>query len=144
MLTILKSATLWYCVPNTHFPGRVPRPNNQLFNLKAPMKKTKKNKAGKKTLLGGANKSLKKFSKVTKRVGKLSTAQKVVGGAALLAAGITYLVRKQAKTSAVAGTSPDATGAEAALATLSEGGSEAGSEDPAPAAEGARKGRKGR
>ena len=47
------------------------------------MKKTKKNKAAKqKTMLGGAAKSLKKLGKGTsRRIGRLSTTQKVVGGA---------------------------------------------------------------
>ncbi|MDO7885963.1 hypothetical protein [Hymenobacter cheonanensis] len=40
--------------------------------------------------------SLKKFRKVTKQIGKLSTGQKVVGGLALLAAGLTYLAQQQA------------------------------------------------
>jgi hypothetical protein len=40
--------------------------------------------------------SLKKFRKVTKQIGKLSTGQKVVGGIALLAAGLTYLAQQQA------------------------------------------------
>ena len=57
------------------------------------MKKTKKNKAAmQKTLLGGAAKSLKKLRKGTsRRIGGLSTTQKVVGGAALVALGLSYL-----------------------------------------------------
>ncbi|MFD2721280.1 hypothetical protein ACFST9_21370 [Hymenobacter monticola] len=35
--------------------------------------------------------SIKKFRKVTKEIGKLSTGQKLVGGIALVAAGLTYL-----------------------------------------------------
>ncbi len=38
--------------------------------------------------------SVKKFRKVTRQVGKLSTAQKVVGSIALLAAGLTYLAKQ--------------------------------------------------
>ncbi|MDO7850616.1 hypothetical protein [Hymenobacter convexus] len=60
------------------------------------MKKTKKNKAAKKTsLLGGATKSLKKLGK-GKALGKLSTTQKVVGGAALVALGLSYLSKRRA------------------------------------------------
>jgi hypothetical protein len=40
--------------------------------------------------------SLKKFRKVTKEIGKLSTGQKLVGGIALVAAGLTYLAQQQA------------------------------------------------
>ncbi len=47
-------------------------------------------------ILDAANLTLKKFRKVTKQVGKLSTGQKVVGGLALLAAGLTYLAQQQA------------------------------------------------
>lgn len=59
-----------------------------------------KKKKGKKDELSGdvldaANLTLKKFRKVTKQIGKLSTGQKVVGGLALLAAGLTYLAQQQ-------------------------------------------------
>lgn len=40
--------------------------------------------------------SLKKFRKVTRQIGKLSTGQKLVGGVALLAAGLTYLANRPA------------------------------------------------
>ncbi|HEX8659069.1 MAG TPA: hypothetical protein VF690_16125 [Hymenobacter sp.] len=46
-------------------------------------------------ILDAAALSLKKYRKVTKEIGKLSTRQKVVGGIALLAAGLTYLAKKQ-------------------------------------------------
>ncbi|WP_046243662.1 hypothetical protein [Hymenobacter terrenus] len=39
--------------------------------------------------------SLKKFRKVTKEIGRLSTGQKLVGGIALLAAGLTYLAKME-------------------------------------------------
>lgn len=39
--------------------------------------------------------SIKKFRKVTKQIGKLSTGQKLVGGLALVAAGLTYLAKQQ-------------------------------------------------
>lgn len=60
------------------------------------MKKTKKNKVAKqKTMLGGAAKSLKKLGKGTsRRIGRLSTTQKVVGGAALVALGLSYLSKR--------------------------------------------------
>lgn len=46
-------------------------------------------------ILDAANLTLKKFRKVTKQISKLSTGQKVVGGLALLAAGLTYLAQQQ-------------------------------------------------
>lgn len=52
-------------------------------------KKSKKDQPSE-DLLGGAALSIKKFRKVTKEITKLSTGQKVVGGIALLAAGLTY------------------------------------------------------
>lgn len=41
--------------------------------------------------------SLKKFRKVTKEIGKLSTGQKLVGGLALVAAGLTYLASQNSE-----------------------------------------------
>ena len=60
------------------------------------MKKTKKNKPAKqKSMLGGAAKSLKKLGKGTsRRISRLSTTQKVVGGAALVALGLNYLSKR--------------------------------------------------
>ena len=83
------------------------------------MKKTKvkKNKAGKNTLLSGAAKSLKKL-----RTAKLSTTQKVVGGAALVALGLGYLSKRLNGTDipapADATTTADALAAEGSLATM--------------------------
>ena len=83
------------------------------------MKKTKvkKNKAGKNTLLSGAARSLKKL-----RTAKLSTTQKVVGGAALVALGLSYLSKhlNGADISAPkdATTTADAPAAEASLAAM--------------------------
>ena len=85
------------------------------------MKKTKKNKAAKKAgLLGGAAKSLKKLGKGTsKGFGRLSTTQKVVGGAALVALGLNYISKRRAKAgSPVSDTTPDATAAEENLAAM--------------------------
>lgn len=63
------------------------------------MPKDKKKKSKKDELSGdildAANLTLKKFRKVTRQIGKLSTGQKVVGGLALLAAGLTYLAQQQ-------------------------------------------------
>jgi len=84
------------------------------------MKKTKKNKASKKsTLLGGATKSLKKLGK-GKGLGKLSTTQKVVGGAALVALGLSYLSkrRKAGAAATETDTTTDAAAAEQNLAAL--------------------------
>jgi uncharacterized protein YjeT (DUF2065 family) len=47
-------------------------------------------------ILDMATLSLKKFRKVTKEISKLSTGQKLVGGIALVAAGLTYLAKQQA------------------------------------------------
>ncbi|SFQ66995.1 hypothetical protein [Hymenobacter arizonensis] len=46
-------------------------------------------------LLDAAAVSVRKFRKVTKEVYKLSTGQKIVGGLALLAAGLTYLAKME-------------------------------------------------
>lgn len=80
------------------------------------MKKTKKNKIGKKTsLLGGATKSLRRLGKgTTSKIGGLSTTQKVVGGAALVALGLNYLSKRRSKTA-----TPADTGAAAAEENLS-------------------------
>jgi hypothetical protein len=85
------------------------------------MKKTKKKKAAKKPgLLGGAAKSLKKLGKGTsKGFGRLSTAQKVVGGAALVALGLNYISKRRAKASSPAvDTTADASAAEENLAAM--------------------------
>ncbi|MCI1186749.1 hypothetical protein MON38_04915 [Hymenobacter sp. DH14] len=86
--------------------------------MKKTKDKTKKNKAGKKaTLLGGAAKSIKGLRKR-----KLSTTQKVLGGAALLALGVGYLAKRLGGTDLPA--RPDATttadiaGAESNLAAM--------------------------
>lgn len=50
-------------------------------------------------LLDVAAMSIKKFRKVTKEIGKLSTGQKIAGGIALAAAGLTYLAKQPSATS---------------------------------------------
>jgi hypothetical protein len=87
------------------------------------MKKTKKNKvgkAGKKTsILGGATKSLRKLGKGTANsIGGLSTTSKVVGGAALVALGLSYLNKRRSKTATTASTSADASAAEQNLSAM--------------------------
>jgi hypothetical protein len=42
--------------------------------------------------------SVRKFRKVTKEIHKLSTGQKIVGGLALVAAGLTYLAKQEPST----------------------------------------------
>lgn len=46
-------------------------------------------------ILDVAAASVKKFRKVTRQIAKLSTGQKLVGGIALAAAGLTYLARQE-------------------------------------------------
>lgn len=53
-------------------------------------------------ILDVAHLSVRKFRKVTKEIGKLSTGQKLVGGVALLAAGLTYLANRPAAPAAPA------------------------------------------
>ena len=83
------------------------------------MKKTKvkKNKAGKNTLLSGAAKSLKKV-----RIAKLSTTQKVVAGATLVALGLGYLSKRlngaDIPAPADATTTADALAAQGSVATM--------------------------
>lgn len=87
------------------------------------MKKNKRTKTDKTTtLLGGATKSLRKLGKdAANGIGGLSTAQKVAGGAALVALGLSILTKKRRGATATeeAVTTPDyATAAEANLASL--------------------------
>lgn len=78
--------------------------------------KSKKTKAGKKSLFGGAAKSLKKLSKGS-GLNKLTTTQKVLGGAALLAVGLGYLGNRRTSTPAATPNS-DVTAAEESLASM--------------------------
>jgi hypothetical protein len=58
-------------------------------------KHSKKDKLSK-DILDVATVSVKKFRKVTREISKLSMGQKVVGGVALLAVGLTYLAKSEA------------------------------------------------
>ena len=57
-------------------------------------KKHSKKGAASEDVLDLAHASLKKFRKVTREIGKLSTGQKLVGGLALAAAGLAYLATR--------------------------------------------------
>ncbi|MDQ2772871.1 MAG: hypothetical protein M3Y54_20495 [Bacteroidota bacterium] len=83
--------------------------------MKKTKDKAKKNKSPKKTsLLGGAAKSLKSLRKT-----KLSTTQKVVGGAALVALGVSYLAKRLSGTDLPARSDATTTGADADAAESS-------------------------
>ncbi|GAB3232287.1 hypothetical protein GCM10027346_19420 [Hymenobacter seoulensis] len=82
--------------------------------------KNKNKKAAKTSLFGGAAKSLKKLGKGT-GLNRLTTTQKVLGGAALLAAGLSYLGKRRISTPATP-PATDATAAEQNLSSL-DGGS---------------------
>lgn len=85
--------------------------------MKKNKDKTKKKKATRKaTLLGGAVKSIKNLRK-----SKLSTTQKVLGGAALVALGVGYLAKRLNGTDLPArpdATTADADAAESSLAAM--------------------------
>lgn len=65
-------------------------------------KKHSKKDAASADLLDLAHASLKKFRKVTREIGKLSTGQKLVGGLALAAAGLAYLAARDSSDDAAA------------------------------------------
>lgn len=80
-------------------------------------KKHAKKDAAPDDLLDLAHASLKKFRKVTREIGKLSTGQKLVGGLALAAAGLTYLAtRDTTRDSSDEAAAPHALAAEAEAA----------------------------
>lgn len=76
-----------------------------LLMAKDKKKKHKKDDASE-DILDVAALSIKKFRKVTKEIGRLSTGQKLVGGIALVAAGLTYLATQE--TPAAPSSAPDA------------------------------------
>ena len=79
------------------------------------MKKNKKNKADKKPLFSRTAKSIRKLRKnAVNSIGGLSTAQKVVGGATLVALGLSYLAKRRNNSATDAST----TGAEESLAAM--------------------------
>jgi hypothetical protein len=63
---------------------------------KGKKKGSKKVKQLEKDVLDVAAESVRKFRRVSKEIGKLSTTQKIFGGVGLLAAAITYLANKPA------------------------------------------------
>lgn len=71
--------------------------------LMAKDKKKKQKKAEvSEDILDVAALSIKKFRKVTREIGKLSTGQKLVGGIALAAAGLAYLATQETEAAAAA------------------------------------------
>lgn len=63
---------------------------------KGKKKGSKKAKKLEKNALDVAAESIRKFRRVSKEIGKLTTTQKIFGGVGLLAAAVTYLANKQA------------------------------------------------
>lgn len=105
-----------------------------LLMAKDKKKKHKKDDASE-DVLDIAALSIKKFRKVTKEIGKLSTGQKLVGGIALVAAGLTYLANQE--TEAATGTK-ESDGHDASPAPLLSGRA-ADEAEPAPARHKSRK-----
>jgi hypothetical protein len=85
----------------------------QLLMGNEKKKHSKKDKASA-DVLDIAVQSLKKFRKVTKEISKLSTGQKLVGGLALAAAGLTYLATRETDAAPAAKALPDEAEAPAA------------------------------
>jgi hypothetical protein len=71
-------------------------------------KKHSKKDQSSEDILDLAHVSLKKFRKVTREIGKLSTGQKLVGGIVLAAAGLAYLATRQTDEAAAQNTSAEA------------------------------------
>ncbi|UOQ72852.1 hypothetical protein [Hymenobacter cellulosilyticus] len=110
-----------------------PFPTTMAKDKKKSSKKGKDSKSD--NVLDGAFQALRKFRKATRSVGKLTTGQKVVGGVALLAAGLTYLAKKHAEDEAANKALPGAEAAEAALASLSEPAAPEAPDAPSPSAD---------
>ncbi|QIL77645.1 hypothetical protein [Hymenobacter sp. HDW8] len=62
---------------------------------KGKKKGSKKAKKLEQDMLDVAAESIRKYRRISKEIGKLSTTQKIVGGVGLLAAAITYLTHKE-------------------------------------------------
>lgn len=78
-------------------------------------KKHSKKAGASEDVLDLAHTSLKKFRKVTREIGKLSTGQKLVGGLALAAAGLAYIAARNSSDEAAAPEpEPEAAGAPVA------------------------------
>ena len=77
-------------------------------------KKHSKKDAVSDDLLDMAALSIKKFRKVTKQIGKLSTGQKIVGSLALAVAGLTYLAKQPATANGASPPTPPPAGGAAA------------------------------
>jgi len=108
---------------------------------KSKKKHSKKDKVSE-NILDMAALSVKKFRKATREIGKLSTGQKVVGGLALVAVGLTYLAQQRAEPAEPAPDHRDASRQLAAShpgATADGGGPDEFEDPPAPL----RKSRKG-
>ena len=108
---------------------------------KSKKKHSKKDKASA-NILDMAALSVKKFRKATREIGKLSTGQKVVGGLALVAVGLTYLAQQRTEEAEPARGHRDASRKQAAShsgATAHEGATDEYEGPPAPL----RKSRKG-
>lgn len=71
-------------------------------------------------ILDAAALSIRKFRKVSKEISKLSTGQKLVGGVALVAAGLTYLASRETSVADTLRAIPGAGAAEALLAKLGD------------------------
>ena len=69
-------------------------------------KKHSKKDAASDDLLDLAHASIKKFRKVTREIGKLSTGQKLLGGLALAAAGLAYLAAHEEPAASATGPAP--------------------------------------
>jgi hypothetical protein len=103
------------------FPLQFILENVLRYTLMAKDKK-KHSKKGKKDevsedILDTAALSIKKFRKVTKQIGKLSTGQKLVGGIALVAAGLAYLATQDTDTTKAQSSLSDSGDAEEADTT---------------------------
>ena len=108
---------------------------------KGKKKKSKKDQPSEDLLVGAAL-SIKKFRQVTKQITKLSTGQKVVGGIALLAAGLTYWATQSPSSSAEESPSAGSGPGAPQLALPAAGAAAASDAEPDHKPSAARKSRK--